>query len=64
MGYALKKIRMGKLMSQTELSEKSGVSRPTIIAIESGKAESVMTGTLLKLAEALGVTVADLVAEE
>ena len=64
MGYTLKKIRMEKNMSQTELSEKSGVSRPTIIAIESGKAESVMTGTLMKLAEALGVTIARLVEDE
>lgn len=64
MGYALKKIRLQKLMSQTELSEKSGVSRPTIIAIESGKAESVMTGTLIKLADALGVTVANLLEDE
>jgi DNA-binding XRE family transcriptional regulator len=47
-------------MTQEELAEASGVSRTTIVAIESGEAKNVMASTLLKLAKALGVTVNDI----
>ena len=57
MGYKIKERREELRMSQEELSEKSGVNRTTISAIETGKAEQVMTGTLVALARALETTV-------
>ena len=53
----IKKYRTTMKMSQEELSEKSGVNRTTISAIETGKAENIMTGTLVALAKALETTV-------
>lgn len=48
-------------MTQEELAKKSGISRGTIAAIESENVETATTtDTLLKLAEALGCTVADI----
>ena len=57
MGYRIKERREELRMSQEELSEKSGVNRATISAIETGKAEQVLTGTLVALAKALETTV-------
>ena len=47
-------------MTQEELAAKSGVSRTTIVAIESGEEKNVLASTLLKIADALGVTVQDI----
>jgi len=60
MGNLLKKTRIEQGMTQTELSEKSGVSRITISALENGTQRSTMTGTLQKLAAALGKTISDI----
>lgn len=57
MGYKIKEIREAKRMTQEELAEKSGVSRGTIAALESGTGRTTTTKTLVKLAEALGTTV-------
>lgn len=57
MGYRIKERREELRMSQEELAEKSGISRPTISAIETGKDKSVLTGTLIALAKALDTTV-------
>lgn len=57
MGYKLKECREDKRMTQEELAKKSGVSRPTIVAIENGKTGDVKLSTLQKLAEALDSTV-------
>ena len=57
MGYKVKEVREEKRMTQEELSRKSGVSRPTIVAIENGEAKDVKVSTLLKLANALDTTV-------
>ena len=56
----LKAIRMKNLMSQTELAEKSGISRQTINEIENGHRENISTFTLVKLSEALGCKIADI----
>lgn len=56
-GYKVKEVREEKRMTQEELSKKSGVSRPTIVAIENGEAKDVKVSTLLKLANALDTTV-------
>ena len=36
MGFKIKEVRKSLKMSQEELAEKSGVSRGTIVALESG----------------------------
>lgn len=60
MGYRIKEIREACGLSQSELSEKSGVTRATIWRLETGENEETTTKTLLKIADALGVTVTDL----
>lgn len=57
MGEKIRELRERKHMSQEELAEKSGISRQTISAIETGKADSVTTGTIGAIAKALGVSV-------
>lgn len=60
MGYKLKEVREEKRMTQEELAEKSGVSRPTIVALETGKTTDVKMSTLQKLASAMDTTVQDI----
>lgn len=60
MGYKVKEAREEKRMTQEELSKKSGVSRTTIVAIESGEKIDVKASTLIKLANALDTTVAEI----
>ncbi len=57
MGEKIRDIREGQKVSQDELAERSGISRQTISAIESGRATNVTTGTLEAIAKALGVSV-------
>jgi transcriptional regulator with XRE-family HTH domain len=60
LGYKLKECREKKHMSQEELSEKSGISRQTISAIENNSEKCVTSRTLKKLAQALDMTIGDL----
>lgn len=60
MGYRIREIRETRGMSQSELAEKTGLTRATIWRLETGEEETTTTKTLLKIAEALGVTVAEL----
>lgn len=60
MGYQIKKIRESLNMTQEELSQKSGVSRGTIIALESGADKNTTSKTLLRIASALGTSVDNL----
>lgn len=60
MGYNLKEIRQQKNMTQKELAKASGVCRALISGIESGRVTVTTTGTIRKLAEALGVSVGDI----
>lgn len=57
MGYKIKEVRESRKMTQEELSEKSGVSRGTISALENGSVRTTTTKTLVKLARALNVSV-------
>lgn len=57
MGYKIKEIRESKHMTQDELAQKSGISRVTISAMENGAERNTTSRTLVKLAEALGVTI-------
>ncbi len=59
----IKKLRLEKEWSQLELSKRSGVSQSHIHYLESGNKQPTIT-TLRKLADALGVSVADLLDEE
>jgi len=60
MDYVIKRIREEKNMTQEELSNKSGVNRTTIIALESGKNVNVTVKTLKAIAEVLGKEVDEL----
>lgn len=60
MRYKIKEIREKKGMSQTELAEKSGITRATIWKLETSDAEMTTTKTLIKIANALGVDVKQL----
>lgn len=55
----LRVFREKNELSQTELSEKSGVSRVTINQLENGKLQVCKTDTLTKIADALGKTVSE-----
>lgn len=56
----IKRIRKEKGISQEELAEKSGVSRPTISNLENNPDAVTTTDTLQKIALALDVKVSDL----
>ncbi len=57
MGYKIKDLREALNMTQEELSEKAGVSRGTISALENNTARSTTTKTLVNIAKALDSTV-------
>lgn len=58
LGKNLKAIRKAKKMTQKELAQKSGVKQSVISDLETGNAKS--TGSILELANALGVTAEEL----
>ena len=60
MGYRIKEVREAKGMTQEALAAQSGVSRGTIVALESGEAKTTTTKTLCKIAGALGTTIDDI----
>ena len=60
MANNLKKIREAQGLSQSELSKRSGVSRPTIIKIETEDEPNVKAKTLVALADALGCSVTEI----
>ena len=55
--YRIKEIREKSGMNPSDLAKKSGVSRATIWAIETGVQDVTTTKTLVKIAEALDTTV-------
>lgn len=60
MGFRIKELREEAGITQTDLAEKSGISRTTLNRLESGQIKVTTTRTLSKLAVALGVCVEDL----
>lgn len=64
MGYRLKQIREQKGITQESLAAKSGVSRATIAALETGNERNTTSKTLSKLARALDVSVNELFFEK
>jgi transcriptional regulator with XRE-family HTH domain len=61
-GRRVRELREGKDLTTYELAKRSGIHRPNISRIESGKHVPTLD-TLMRLAQALGVSVAGLVAE-
>ena len=57
MGHKLRETREAKRLTQDELSKKSGISRQTIVAIETDETYNPTFNTLVKLADALETTV-------
>lgn len=60
MGYKIKETRERCGLTQSQLAEKSGVSRMTICALENGRERVTTTKTLIKIAKAMNVTVDEL----
>lgn len=56
----LEELRRKAGLSQEELAEKSGISRAVIVKIENSNTDRVLGRTIRKLAEALGVSMAEL----
>lgn len=54
-GEQIRTARMEQGLTQTELAERAGVSRPTVARVEAG--EDVSTATLEKVAAALGLAI-------
>ena len=61
MEFNVKRLREAKGWTQAELSAASGVGRITISRLESGVLKETSAGTLMKLANALGCTMNDIV---
>ena len=60
MAYKIKEKRVALGMTQTELAEKSKVSRQTINAIENNSLSVCKTDTLNRIAHALSCKVSDI----
>lgn len=60
MGFKIRECREEIGMTQEELSKKSGVSRTIISGLESGRIKVTSTGTLVKIADAMGRQVCDI----
>ncbi len=60
MGNKLKLARVEAGITQEMLSEKSGVCRSTIWELENNKGRNTSTGTLKKLAAALGKSIEEI----
>ncbi len=61
MGYKIKEYRLLRKLTQGELAERAGVTRATICNIENGTQRDVKAGNLKRIAEALGVEMAELI---
>jgi transcriptional regulator with XRE-family HTH domain len=59
-GMKLRDVRLDAGLSQEELHQMTGVSRDTISRMETGDRPNPHPRTLRKLAQALGVSVADI----
>jgi len=56
----IKDLRKQHNLTQEQLAEKAGLSRLTIINLETGKVDNVSGKTLKSLSDALGCTIDDL----
>ncbi len=60
-GKNIKKLRKKQSISQDRLSKLADLSLNTVVTVESGANENPTIDTLTKIANALGVTINDLV---
>lgn len=60
MNNKLAEIRSAKGMTQTELANRSGVSRTLINQLESGVRDVITSRTMVKLSQALETPIADI----
>lgn len=60
-GKRMKSYRVLKGWSQNQMSKRSGVPRPTIVSVENGTQASISIENAMKLADALGITIDELV---
>ena len=60
MGHILKVARVQAGLTQSELAERSGISRVTINMIENDVTKNVKSSTMIAIAKALGRTVEDI----
>ena len=56
MGNKVKEYRKKKKLSQEELAKKAGISRVTLSNIETGFQTVITNSTMVKIAEALGMS--------
>ena len=59
-GNTVRQLREQRKLTQAELAEASGVSRLTIIKMETGKLKNARSQTLFAIAKALGCRIDDL----
>ncbi|MBI3627673.1 MAG: helix-turn-helix transcriptional regulator [Candidatus Sungbacteria bacterium] len=60
-GKTIRKYRQEKEMSQEALARAANLSLPTIVKIESGETPNPTIDTVKKIADALGVSLDDLI---
>lgn len=59
----IKRLRNVKQLSQPQLAEKAGISKGYIYMLETGEMKNPSIDKLLKIAEALNCTIADLIGQ-
>lgn len=64
LGQNIKRIRINRGIKTTQLSKRAKVGISTISQIESGSRQSLKSDTLNKIAEALNVSVEDLISDK
>ena len=64
LGERLRKLRTERDMSLSALAEASGVSKPYLSQLESGKAENPTQDVIRKLSHAFDVSISELLGEE
>jgi transcriptional regulator with XRE-family HTH domain len=62
-GDRLRRFRESKGLSQRALSQKAGVTQPTIAYLESGRRASVSLESARRIADALGISIDRLVGD-
>jgi transcriptional regulator with XRE-family HTH domain len=60
-GKRLRAFRKRAGLSQNQLAQRSGVTRTTIIFLENGNRQDLTTQTAMLLADALGISIDELV---
>jgi transcriptional regulator with XRE-family HTH domain len=63
LGYAIRKAREAKNMSQQELGRRLGLSAAAVSLLETGQTKFPKVGRLVQIAEILGIASTDLLAE-